>query len=84
MRRKKNKNACGRRTWQKTWAARLYKTALAPQKENGIKKQPIYDAHEAINLAANEGEAAQGAHVHFVLIINGETVEPRFHAEKEE
>ena len=28
-------------------------------------------------------EAAQGAHVHFALIVNGETVEPRFHAEKE-
>ena len=62
---------------------RLYKAAHAPQKENGIKKQPLYAVHEVLDLAANEGEAAQGAHVYFVLIVNGETVELRFHAEKE-
>ena len=83
MRRKIRKRADAR---DRGTAARLCKAALAPQKENE-KKQPLYDAHEALNLAANEGEAALaalGVHVHFTLIVNGETVEPRFHAEKEE
>ena len=54
MRRKIRKRADAR---DRGTAARLCKAALAPQKENE-KKQPLYDAHEALNLAANEGEAA--------------------------